>query len=167
MPFTEKGHNAGCAFFKGKRRKEALIMSATKDRLMDICEFVRSLGFSERLRTEMSSMHEELMQNGNEDAAKAMLSELGYRFGNSKRAERFLTGDNDSMMPKQEDSELDIITEAYLDGMTDAYDYAACFAIWACEEYRVKVPDTILVSGSKYERFCEEPYSPCFNRYCP
>ena len=133
-------------------------MSATKDRLMDVCEFVHALGFAGMLQNELSSLHEELIKNGNEDAAKAMLEELGYRFGNVEKAERYLKGDNDSMMPEQEDDEPDIIEEAYLDGMIDAYDYAACFAVWACMEAQVKVPDMICVSGIKYERFCEEPY---------
>ena len=133
-------------------------MSATKDRLMDVCEFARSLGFSERLRKEMCSMHEELIDSGNTDAAEAMLNELSYRFGNSKRAESFLAGDDGSTMSEPENTESDLITEAYLDGMTDAYDYAACFAIWACHEAQVRVPDVVCVSGSKYERFCETPY---------
>ena len=142
-------------------------MSDTKNRLFDLCEFVHALGFAEMLQNELSSLHEDLLNSGYEDAVEAMVKELAYRFGgDSGRAERFLKGGDVCGMQEPEE-EPDLITEAYFEGMTDAYDYAACFVLWACREYKVKAPDRICASGAVYERFMKEPYGLRFRPYQP
>lgn len=138
-------------------------MGALKDHMMDLCRYAHAAGFAAMFGKDMASMHACLKDAGCEEAADAFLNALSYRLGGKEIAESFLYASLDGITASdghaKDHNGIEIIMQAYEEGTCDSEDYAECFAVRACNEAGIAVPDILDVPDSLYERLMDDPYS--------